>query len=196
MHSLFFSSILMACTGEKTASDSGTDIIESSSASECCEVGQNHTGNPLSYTCESQNITTQNGYSIEQNTVSNGFSCGQSEVDESTTISCAGIGSGIIQCFSYASMGKTAGSCGSCETSLTDDGCIGYLPENIASLCLGQESCDIVISASSATVESQSADFSWVNQDGSVSDNDCGVNGKFKILAFCGEPYDTDLECP
>jgi len=187
----------LACTVEdkQVENDSAVES-ESIIDSECCNVGANQTANTLSYTCESQNITTLDRYSIVENVVSNGFSCAQSEESGTATVSCAGTGSGLIQCFSFASMGKTSGSCGSCETSLEDDGCIGYLPESIASRCVGQESCDIVISSSSASVGSQAEDFLWLNQDGSAStETDCGVNGKFKILAFCGEPTDFDGEC-
>jgi hypothetical protein len=168
----------------------------SEGAEECCGTGEDMTANGLSYVCAPMGFAIQPSYSIDANVASNNFSCAQGESGETVDLSCAGIGSGSIQCLAYASMGKTSGSCGSCETSLEDDGCVGYLPESLGSACVGQESCSISITETSASVAGESADFSWVEADGTpASQTDCGSNGEFKLLAYCGAGTEAEAEC-
>ena len=48
-----------------------------------------------------------------------------------------------IVCFGFASIGKTAGSCGG--DPFFDDGCVSWVPENVGEACVGQNSCTVSV---------------------------------------------------
>lgn len=109
----------------------------------------------------------------------------------------ADCGSGsVISCFTYASMGKMAGKCGSCDDSLKDRDCVAWLPGEIGDTCIGRQSCEIEFKSDKHAV------FSILANSVTKSGNDvvtstgstpskatftvetCGT-GAIKLLAFC-----------
>lgn len=183
-------------TGEGAA----TDYTEcNSSTSTCCYTGTTtQTKNTASYTCSAKNIEIANSYEISSSSLTNNFSCSQTSISSATpsstvTVDCTGIGSGEIHCLTIASLGKVAGSCGSCETSLADESCYAYLPETVGESCIGKTSCEISLSFSGATTSSVSSTIPFVTDTNSspasttYTQTTCGSGASnYKMLAYCG----------
>ena len=125
-----------------------------------CDTGT--TDNDLSYMCSTMSIGTPACYSIDADVLSDNFACAQSDGVVETEISCEGIGKGTITCFTFASDGKTSGSCASCDTSMADGDSVSFLSAVAGDACIGQASCTVTIS-------------------------DTDANPKAKIIAYCGE---------
>ena len=130
-----------------------------------CSAGSTTT-NALSYMCSTMNISTPACYSITSGVLSNNFACAQSDGVVETTISCLGIGQGKITCFTFASNGKTSGSCGSCDTSMGDDGTVSFLSKSAGDACIGKSQCKVTI-------------------------QDSDARPKAKIIAYCGKSTST-----
>ncbi|CAK9094176.1 Hypothetical protein SCF082_LOCUS44275 [Durusdinium trenchii] len=122
------------------------------------------TANALSYMCGSLDTTGRE------------ITCGQGEYpagnNEGTdaSISCS---SGTIECFVFASVGLVGGSCSGDPFAEDPSGKWAYMPESVASACVGQASCTVVVG--DGTLNSEA-----------VSPSTAGyTRSKFKALAVC-----------
>ena len=105
----------------------------------------------------------------------------------------------VIDCFTYMSGGDVKGFCGSCSPNFISDGtCVAYIPNAVAQGCIGQETCQISLTQSTATVGGVSG--SLVTSSGSTPPNTgisvsessgmgtCGQMMTFVFLAHCNGP--------
>ena len=95
-----------------------------------------------------------------------------------------------IECFLYASYGKTSGTCAqvsfSTETCLFEDDkdSFTWMPEEIGKACIGQKTCDFTLTTKGFTSSSGTVYDQTTKGDSGFA---LGANNKVKIIPLCGK---------
>ena len=149
-------------------------------------------------------ITTSNNYSymckntagVTIPTTAEKYGCVQADMTSTSTDLAIGATSysvaceDKIECFLYASYGKTSGSCSqvssSTETCLfaDDKDSFTWMPEAIGKACIGQKTCDFTLTTKGFTSSSGTVYDQTTKGDSGFA---LGANNKLKIIPLCGK---------
>ena len=117
------------------------------------------------------------------------------------SVSCADVDpTFVINCFMYASIGKTAGSCGEVSSDadaclFADSGEVNFLPDSLAAQCVGLASCTVGAGSAGWTADDETIVAGQTDKtaDGSgYTWSEVAKNmAKLKLLVVCGPAADS-----